>query len=128
MSEQKGPPRYIWLQYHGDAPRDPDAKIELHGGDVTWNSDKVWDSDYCYIRASVSTEQAIAAAYHEGQRSVIEVLREVVEANRAMTNAHQALYDSGGEGDTRAEEKAFSDALAAADAFLSQHPNTLPHE
>jgi len=67
-------------------------------------------------------------AYHEGQRSVIEVLRELREAENAAYRAGAAYLDSLGEVDPQPARESRDRARAAADELLSQHPNTLPHE
>jgi hypothetical protein len=72
MSVLHGPPAQIWLQFHGDDERDPSATVDEDN--VSWCSDRVWPSDYCYIRASVSTQKAVECAYARGVQSVIETL------------------------------------------------------
>lgn len=45
----KGPPKEIWLQFYGDGERDPDADINVHDSEVTWCTEKVFDSDFRYV-------------------------------------------------------------------------------
>lgn len=51
----KKPPEVIWLQYHGDSEPE-DGPVAM--ADVTWASEKIFDSDIQYIRSDVANHRA----------------------------------------------------------------------